>query len=70
MIPTPGQNNKRYLAGALNARTGKVWAEHERKDSLPFIHLLYRLKRIYRRTRRIVLIVDHYIIHKSFFTQR
>ena len=35
MIPTPGQNKKRYLAGALNARTGKVvWAEHERKDSL------------------------------------
>lgn len=70
-IPTPGQNKKRYLAGALNARTGKVvWAEHERKDSLLFIHLLYRLKRIYRRARRVVLIVDNYIIHKSFITRR
>lgn len=71
MIPTPGQNKKHYLAGALNARTGKVvWAERERKDSLLFIHLLYRLKRIYRRARRIVLIVDNSIIHKSFVTRR
>ena len=55
----------------MNARTGKVvWAEHERKDSLLFIHLLYRLKRIYRRARRIVLIVDNYIIHKSSITRR
>jgi len=55
----------------LNARTGKVvWAEHERKDSLLFIHLLYRLKHLYRRARRIVLVVDNYIIHKSSITRR
>ena len=70
-IPTPGKNQKRYLAGALHARTERVvWAEHERKDSLLFIHLLYRLKRTYRRARRIILIVDNFIIHKSGVTRR
>ena len=71
MILTPGQNKKQYLAGALNARTGKVvWAERERNDSLLFIDLLYRLKRLYRRARRIVLIVDNVIVHKSSITKR
>lgn len=69
-VPTPGTNRKRYLAGALNARTGHVvWGEHERKDSSLFIHLLYRLNRAYRRARRIILIVDNYVIHKSRVTQ-
>jgi len=70
-IPTPGKNAKRYLAGALNARTGAVvWAEHERKDSCLFIHLLYKLRSRYRRAKRIVLIVDNYVIHKSHITRR
>lgn len=69
-VPTPGKNVKHYLAGALNARTGAVvWAEHKRKDSALFIHLLYQLKRRYRRARRIVLIVDNYVIHKSHLTR-
>ena len=70
-VPTPGRNHKSYLAGALHARTGRVvWVEHERKNSLLFIHLLYRLKRTYRSAKRIVLIVDNYIIHKSAITLR
>ena len=70
-IPTPGTNQKRYLAGALNARSGKViWAEGERKNSLLFIQLLHKIKRAYRRARRIVLIVDNFVIHKSHVTQR
>lgn len=69
-VPTPGKNRKRYLAGALNTRTGHVvWGEHERKDSSLFIHLLYKLHRTYRRARRIILIVDNYVIHKSRVTQ-
>ena len=44
--------------------------ERASKDSLLFIHLLYRLKRIYRRARRIVLIVDNSTIHKSSITRR
>ena len=70
-VPTPGQNKKRYVAGALHAHTGRVtWVEHESKNSLLFIHLLYMLKRTYRRARRIVLIVDNYRPHKSEITQR
>lgn len=70
-VATPGKNRKHYIAGALHARTGKVvWVEHERKDSLLFIHLLYRLKRTYRKAKRIVLIADNYIIHKSGVTAR
>jgi len=37
---------------------------------LLFIHLLYTLKRTYRRARRIVLIVDNYRPHKSDITRR
>ena len=70
-VATPGQNRKNYLAGALHAHSGRVvCVEHERKNSLLFIHLLYQIKRIYRRARRIVLIVDNYTIHKSRVTQR
>ena len=70
-IATPGKNRKNYIAGALHAQTGRiVCVEHEKKDSLLFIRLLYELKRTYRRARRIVLIVDNYAIHKSRVTQR
>lgn len=65
-IPTPGQNEKRYLAGALHAHTGKlVWVEGERKNSLLFIRLLFTLKRTYRAARRLLIILDNYRIHKS-----
>ena len=70
-IPTPGKNRKRYLAGALHARSGKVvWVEGERKNSELFIGLLEALKATYRGARRIVLILDNYIIHKSKKTIR
>lgn len=35
-----------------------------------FIHLLHKLKRTYRKAKRIILIADNYIIHKSGVTQR
>ena len=70
-IPTPGKNQKRYLAGALHARTGKVvWVEGKRKSSDLFIALLEKLKARYRRSRRILLVLDNYIIHKSQKTRR
>jgi transposase len=64
---TPGQNQKRYLAGALDARTGKLtWVEGPRKTSLLFLQLLYRLvTRTYRATRVIHVILDNYGIHDS-----
>lgn len=70
-IPTPGKNQKRYLAGALHAHTGKVvWVEGSSKSSDLFLALLEKLKGSYRRSRRIVLILDNYIIHKSRKTRR
>jgi len=70
MIPTPGKNQKRYLAGALNARTGKViWVEWHCKNAEIFIRLMAELRKRYRRARRITLILDNYVIHKSAMTQ-
>jgi transposase len=64
---TPGQNEKRYLAGALDARTNKlIWVESEHKTSLLFLQLLYRLvTRTYRTARKIHVILDNYGIHDS-----
>jgi hypothetical protein len=43
-VVTPGQNVKRYLAGAVDVRTGRLtWVEGERKNSALFIALLERL---------------------------
>ena len=65
-VPTPGKNQKRYLAGALHARTGRVdYVEGSVKDSDLFLRLLEHLRRTYRAARHIVLIVDNYIIHKG-----
>jgi len=69
-IPTPGKNQKRYLAGALHARTGRVdYVEGLRKNTDLFLNLLEHLKRTYRGARNIVLIADNYIIHKSNLAQ-
>jgi len=65
-IPTPGQNRKHYVAGALHAHTGRlVWVENERKNSNLFLKLLCALRHRYRRAHRVVLILDNYVIHKS-----
>lgn len=66
VVLTPGKNQKRYLAGALNARTGRViHAESLRKNSNLFLALLERLSAAYRRAEKLHLILDNYIIHKS-----
>lgn len=65
-IPTPGQNEKYYLAGALHSGTGKIsYVGGSSKASSLFISLLAHLKSTYRRAKTITLIVDNYIIHKS-----
>jgi len=69
-IPTPGKNQKRYLAGALHAQTGNVvWVEWKKKNSQLFVRLLAALRKRYRQAKRIILIADNYVIHKSAFTQ-
>lgn len=70
-VPTPGQNQKHYLAGALHAHTGQlVWVEHPRKNSVLFLKLLKQLRSQYRRANKIVLILDNYRIHKSQLVER
>lgn len=66
-VLTPGKNQKRYLAGALNAKTGRLtWVEAERKNSQLFILQLWRLVgRDYPKAKRIHLILDNYRIHSS-----
>jgi len=69
-IPTPGKNQKRYLAGALHAETGNVvWVEWEKKNSELFVRLLAALRKRYRQAKQIILIADNYVIHKSAFTK-
>jgi transposase len=69
-VRTPGQNVKRYLAGALDVRTGLLtWVEGERKTSALFIALLARLHAHYRQASVIHVVLDNYRIHDSKITQ-
>lgn len=71
LVLTPGQNRKRYVAGAMNAKTKElIWVAGEKKASDLFIALIHRLAEAYPKKRRIHLVVDNYIIHKSKKTQR
>src|SRR5208282_2736852 len=70
-IETPGQNQKRYIAGARHAKTGQLtYVEGDRKTSALFCRLLDQLCLDYPEARRIHVIVDNYIIHSSKITQR
>lgn len=66
-VLTPGKNQKRYLAGTLNGRTGRLtYVEADRKNSDLFIRQLWQLvKDDYRAARRIHIILDNYKIHSS-----
>lgn len=69
-VVTPGQNQKRYLAGALNARTGELTVvEGTRKNSALFIDLLKALRADYPIARRIHVILDNFRIHTSQISQ-
>jgi transposase len=69
-VVTPGKNVKRYLAGALNVRTGLLlWVEGERKNSLLFIALLHELCRHCPNATAIHLVLDNYRIHDSQIVQ-
>jgi transposase len=65
-VMTPGQNEKRYLAGVLDVRTGQLhWVEGEKKDAWLFMDLLKKLTLVYARARVIHVILDNYKIHSS-----
>jgi transposase len=69
-VVTPGKNVKRYIAGALNTRTGMLhWVEGERKNSDLFIRLLKHLIDGNPRATVIHIVLDNYRIHSSKITQ-
>lgn len=69
-VMTPGKNEKRYLAGALDVRSGAIiWVEGVRKTSYLFLDLLDELRRRYPHERRLHLILDNYRIHSSVVVQ-
>ena len=64
-IPTPGQNAKRAVFGALNARTGQVhWLICPRKRALDFVAFLDRLAAAYP-VGDIVLVLDNVVTHDA-----
>lgn len=70
-VCTPGNNQKRCLAGALNPVTGNiVWIIGQRRNSALFIEFLIHLYKSYRRHRRIHLVVDNCSAHSSKIVNR
>ena len=67
---TPGQNEKRYLAGAQDVRTGVIhWVEADKKDSWLFLEMLHKLTQVYAQATVIHVILDNYKIHSSQIAQ-
>ena len=66
-IPTPGKNQKHYLAGALDPWTGQIYyVLGPRKNNVLFRQLLTLLdQQLGRRYRRIYVVVDNYSIHTA-----
>jgi transposase len=69
-VVTPGKNQKFYIAGALDVRTGRLHTTGgERKNAVLFCQLLWLLASRYRRARRVHLVVDNYGIHSARLTK-
>ena len=66
-IPTPGKNQKEYLAGALDPRRGRIhYVCGPRKTNVLFRELLTRLNRVCgKEIRKIYVVADNYGIHKT-----
>lgn len=65
-VLTPGKNEKRYLAGAQNCRTGAlIWVEGDKKNSLLFLLVLWELVQHHKEAKTIHVILDNYSIHHT-----
>jgi transposase len=65
-VPTPGDNDKCYLAGSLHWRTGVLFETvGPRRDGALFVRHLDELRRRLRRYRRIHVICDNAKFHKQ-----
>ena len=70
-VVTPGKNEKFYLAGALDVRTGKLHTTGlPKKGAALFCQLLRLLATTYARARCIHLVLDNYGIHSARLTQQ
>jgi transposase len=72
-IVTPGQNQKYYLAGALEPKSGRIVAcTSPRKTNMLFRALLDRLEELYPKARfdKVCVVVDNYGIHKAKAVER
>jgi DDE superfamily endonuclease len=70
-IVTPGNNEKFYLAGALDVRTGRLHTTGAARENAGlFCQLLWLLASRYRRALRIHLVVDNYGVHSAHRTRR
>jgi transposase len=66
LILTPGQNVKRYIAGAMDAASDRVmWVSGEKKNSSLFMAMLKKLAKVYPEQKLIHVICDNYTIHTS-----
>jgi putative transposase len=65
-VETPGDNEKRYLAGSMNWRTGTLWVtEGAKRDGALFVRHLEDLRRRLRRYRRIHVFCDNARFHQA-----
>ena len=66
LVPTPGKNQKRYLAGAQDVRTGElIYFAGDHKNTMLFVFLLWELVQRYPRKRKIHVILDNFAIHTT-----
>ena len=65
-VMTPGKNVKNYLAGAVDTRTKElIWVESDKKDTMLFIELLWKLVQHYADAKVIHVVLDNYCIHST-----
>jgi transposase len=70
-VVTPGNNQKRYVAGALHSRTAKLtWVKGQRKTSALFIDLVRAVGEAYPDAKRLHFILDNAATHSSKKTKK
>jgi transposase len=66
-IPTPGKNQKRYLAGAVSAKTAeRLSVTGERKNNVLFLTLMNKIdQNCSAEVKKIYVVLDNFKIHKA-----
>ena len=65
-VATPGKNQKRYLAGAQDARTGElIYVAGDHKNAMLFVFMLWELVLRYPKARKIHVVLDNFAIHTT-----